>query len=46
MTRFEREQWTGAEDFLARAMPAWVVCSLVAPGYPVLYISPGFLEGM
>lgn len=46
VTHLDQTRWTGTEDFLSRAMPSWFACCLVAPQFPVEYISPTFLEGM
>lgn len=46
ITNFEERFWHGANDFLVQAIPSWIFCSTMEPGYPVQYISSNFLEDM
>lgn len=46
IVNFEKSHWMGVEDFLDKAMPSWIFSCLTDPGYPITYMSPGFLEAL
>lgn len=46
ITNFELNRWSGAEDFLTKAIPSWIISCFTTEGHPIHYISPSFLEDM
>lgn len=46
ITGFMQKIWSGSEDFLDRVMPGWIMGCYLEEGFPIFYISPGFLGGL
>lgn len=45
-SQFQKEHWTGVDDFLNRVLPTWIVAWHERAEFPIYYISQSFLEGM